>query len=148
MRVILKQDVKGLGKKGQALTVAEGYGRNFLLPRGLAVEASEGAVKAMQEEKKVQQIRQERVLKEAQALRDRLEGKTVTVSARVGENGRLFGSITSKDVAAALSKLVGSEIDKRSVELKDPIRTLGAHPVSVKLGHDLVAKVTVQIVEG
>lgn len=147
MKVILRQDVKGLGKKGQTLTVAEGYGRNFLLPRGLAVEASEGAVRAVEQEKQVQKTREARALKEAQNLRAKLHEQTITVPAKVGESGRLFGSITSKELAGALTRLAGAEIDKRQIDLKEPIRTLGTHQVSVKLGYDQVATVTVQVVE-
>ncbi|BDG61844.1 50S ribosomal protein L9 [Caldinitratiruptor microaerophilus] len=147
MKVILKQDVKGLGRKGDLVTVAEGYGRNYLLPRGLAVEASEGAMRSLEVERSAERARQERMAREARALRDRLHGQTVRVPARVGEGGRLFGSVTARDVAEAIGRLTGSEFDRRKVELKEPIRSLGVFPVQVRLAPDVVAEVKVHVVE-
>lgn len=146
MKVILKQDVKGLGKKGAVVNVAEGYGRNYLLPRGLAVEAVGGAARALEEEKKAERQKEERAIREAQALRDRLQGQTIKVPVRVGEGGRLFGSVTNKDIAEALSKLLGSEFDRKRVELKEPIKSLGTYTVLLRLGHDVTAQVQIEIV--
>lgn len=145
MKVILKQDVKGLGKKGQLVEVAEGYARNFLLPRGLAAEASEGALRSLEEERKAQKAREERLLREAQALRERLHGQVVPLQVRVGENGRLFGSVTNKDVADALSRLTGHPIDKKDVELKEAIKAVGDYPVTVRLGLGVTAQLTVRV---
>lgn len=147
MKVILKQDVKGLGRKGELVTVAEGYARNFLLPRGLAVEASEGALRSLEVERSAERARQERQAREARALWERLNGQTVTVPARVGEGGRLFGSVTARDIAEAIERLVGTEVDRRRVELKEPLRALGVFPVPVRLAPDLVAEVRVHVVE-
>ena len=146
MKVILKADVKGTGKKGQTLEVSDGYARNFLLPRGLAVEASVGALKAIEEEKKVQVAKQERVINELKALRDRLEGQTVRLPAKCGEGGRLFGYITNKDVAGAISKFLGKEFDRKMIELSSPIKSLGVYPVSLKFGHNISGTVNVEIV--
>lgn len=147
MKVILLQDVKGLGKKGALVEVAEGYGRNFLVPRGLATAASEGAVRSLAHEKERERVRAERLRQEAQELGKKLEGIKVAIPARVGEAGRLFGSVTSKDVAEALQRAAGLAIDKRKVEMKDAIKTLGEHKVLVKLHPDVTAQVTVEVVE-
>lgn len=147
MKVILKQDVKGLGKKGQMVTVAEGYGRNYLLPRGLAMEASEGAMKAVRNEQLTQKAKEDRAVREAREVRDKIHGQTITLKAKVGEGGRLFGSVTSKDVAEALTHHLRTEVDRKRVELKDPIKALGTYSVTVRLGHDQTAQVSVQVVE-
>lgn len=146
LKVILLQDVKGLGKKGAVIEVAEGYGRNFLLPRGLASAASGGAMKSLEQEKERERLRLVRLREEAQALAKRLEGIKVTLPARVGEGGRLFGSITAKDVADALRQSAGLDLDKRKVET-EAIKTLGEHQVTVKLHPDVTAQVTVVVVE-
>jgi large subunit ribosomal protein L9 len=146
VKVILKADVKGTGKKGQTLEVSDGYARNFLLPRGLAVEASAGALKSIEEEKKAQIAKQERILNELKALRDKLDGQTVRLPAKCGEGGRLFGSITNKDVAAAISKFLGKEFDRKVVELPSPIKSLGVYPVSLKFGQNINGTVNVEIV--
>lgn len=145
MKVILVQDVKGLGKKGETVNAAEGYARNFLLPRGLAVEASEGALRSLAEARKAEQAREERAAREARAIRDKLHGKTVPLKVKVGEGGKLFGSITSKDVAEALSKLAGTEIDKKRVDLKEAIKAVGVYPVTVRLGHEVTATLEIHV---
>jgi large subunit ribosomal protein L9 len=147
MKVILLQEVKNLGKKGAVIEVAEGYGRNFLLPRGLAIEASEGNVRSLQEEKTREKAKADRLIREAKALRDKLNGREVTVKARAGEGGKLFGSITAKDIADALAQAAKVPVDKKKVEIKDPIRSVGVHSAAVKLGPDIVAEVRVRIVE-
>jgi len=148
MKVILKADVKGTGKKGQTIEVADGYARNFLFPRGLAVEASQGALRSLEEEKIAQQKKQERIINEIKALRDKLEGQTVKVAARCGENGRLFGSITNKDIADAITKFLGKEFDRKVIDLTAPIKTMGTYPVSLKFGHNITGTINVEIVEG
>lgn len=147
MKVILLQDVKGLGKKGALVDVAEGYGRNFLVPRGLATVASEGALRNLAQGKERERLRAERLRQDAEVLARQLEGLTITVPARVGEAGRLFGSITSKDVADALKKSAGLDIDKRKIDMKDAIKTLGEHAVTVKLQPEVSARLTVSVVE-
>jgi large subunit ribosomal protein L9 len=147
MKVILKADVKGTGKKGQTIEVSDGFGRNYLLPRGLAVEASSGALKSMEEEAKAKVLRQERIINELKALRDRLEGQTVKVPARCGENGRLFGSITNKDVADAISRFLGKDFDRKIIELTTPIKALGTYTVTLKFGQNVSGTVNVEIVQ-
>lgn len=146
MKVILKADVKGSGKKGQTIEVSDGYARNFLFPRGLAVEATSGAVKSIEEEKKAQQQKQDRIIAEVKALRDKLEGQTVKIVARTGEGGRLFGSITNKDIADAIAKFLGKEFDRKIIEITHPIKTLGLFPVALKFGHNISGTVNVEIV--
>lgn len=146
MKVILKADVKGTGRRGQTVEVSDGYARNFLLPRGLAVEASASALKSLAEEQKAQERKKERMIQQLRDLRDRLEGQTIQVPARTGENGRLFGSITNKDIAEAISKFLGQEFDRKHVDLTAPIKSLGTFTVSLKFGHNVTGTITVEIV--
>ena len=148
MKVILKQDVPNLGKKGQTIEVAEGYGRNFLLPRGLAIEASEGALKSIATEERDKKLREERIVNELKALRDRLAQTPVTVRVKCGEGGRLYGAVTNKDIAEAVAKLLGKDFDKRVIEVKQPIKSLGTYELDMKFGHNVSGKLTVNIVEG
>jgi large subunit ribosomal protein L9 len=146
VKVILKQDVKNLGKKGEMVEVAEGYARNFLIPRGVAVAATSGAVKSLETEKRNQEAREQRIVADLKALRDRLAGATVKVPVRSGEGGRLYGSVTNKDIADAVSKFLGREFDRRVIELEHPIKTLGTYEVRLKFGHQISGKVSVEIV--
>lgn len=146
MKVILKADVKGTGKKGETHEVSDGYARNFLLPRGLAVEASSSALKSMEQERQAKQQRQERIITELKTLRDKLEAITVTVPARCGEGGRLFGSVTNKDIADVITGVLGKEFDRRQIELESPIKTLGTHKVALKFGNGVSGTLTVAIV--
>jgi large subunit ribosomal protein L9 len=146
MKVILKEDVKKLGQKGDLVNVAEGYARNFLFPRNLAVEASGGNLKSWKQEQKVQEKRQEREEDDAKKLAGKLEGKSVKLAVKVGEGGRLFGSVTSKDLAAAISKQLKLKVDRKKIELGDPLKTLGSHRVRVKLYPGVEAEVTAELV--
>jgi len=146
MKVILKADVKGTGRKGDTVEVSDGYARNFLLPRGLAVEASPSALKSLAEEQKAQERKKERMIQRLKELRDRLEGQTIQVPARTGESGRLFGSITNKDIAEAISKFLGQEFDRKYVDLAAPIKSLGTYTVPLKFGHNVTGTITVEIV--
>lgn len=146
MKVILKADVKGTGKKGQTIEVSDGFARNYLFPRGLAMEASAGALKSLEEEAKAKQAKADRIVTDLKALRDKLEGKTVKVPARCGEGGRLFGSITNKDIADAITKFLGKEFDRKLIDLTTPIKTLGTYPVTLKFGHNISGTVNVEIV--
>lgn len=148
MKVILKADVKGTGKKGETIEVSDGYARNFLFPRKLAVEASTAAMRSLQEEQDALLRKQERVVKELTTLRDRLEGQTVRIVARSGENGRLFGSITNKDVAEAIGRFLGQEFDRKLVELSTPIKTMGIHAITLKFGKNISGVINVEIAEG
>lgn len=146
MRVILTEDLKGKGKKGEMINVADGYARNYLIPRGLAVEATESNIRDLDRIKQAEAKRKERERGQAEDLASRLAEVGIVLKARAGEKGRLFGSITNKDIADALSKVVGEEIDKKKVELEEPIRALGEYTVNVRLyaGVWQAIKVTVE----
>lgn len=146
MRVILTEDLKGKGNKGDMVNVADGYARNYLIPRGLAIEATEGKIQDLARTKQAEARRKEKEKSEAQDLASRLSTAGVVLKARAGEKGRLFGSITNKDIAAALSDVVGEDIDKKKVELEEPIRALGEYTVNVRLyaGVSQAVKVTVE----
>ena len=148
MEVILQQDVKNLGKKGDIVKVAEGYGRNFLLPRGLAIEATPGNVKQIKQEKQVEQQKQDRVLKEAQEIAKKIGGQTLKFATKVGESGKLFGSINSQDIAERLLKEYKVEIEKRKVELAEPIKSLGTYPVTIRIHPKVKTEIIVQVTEG
>ncbi len=146
MKVIFLKDVKGQGKKGEVKEVSEGYAQNFLMPRGLVRPATDGNVKTLEHQTAAEVKRKEKEKEEAQALGKKLEEMTVTVKAKAGEGGRLFGAITSKQVAEALEK-AGVKIDKRKIEMQDPIRTLGVTQVPVKLHPEVKATFKVQVTE-
>src|SRR5690606_10851329 len=132
MRVIFLKDVKGQGKKGEIKNVSEGYAQNFLIPRGLVRVATEGNVKTLEVQNAAEEKRKAQEKAEAEELGKKLEEMTVTLQAKAGEGGRLFGAITNKQIAEALAK-AGVKIDRRKIELAEPIRTLGVTQVPVKL---------------
>lgn len=146
MKVILLSDVKALGKKGQIVEVAEGYGRNFLLPRNLATEASKGALTMLDEQKKAQAKREAQALAETKELATLLESKPVSVRAKAGGNGKLFGTVTNADIADAITVAFSIEVDKHKIEVKNSIKALGNYPVEIRLGKNIVAKTTVSVV--
>ncbi|NLL43533.1 MAG: 50S ribosomal protein L9 [Firmicutes bacterium] len=145
MKVILQADVKKIGKKGDVVDVAEGYGRNYLIPRGLAVEASAGNLRQVAEVKRAESTRADRELKEAERIGTTLQDQTVKVTAKVGDGGRLFGSITTQEIAEQLRKQFSVEIDKRKIDVQEPIKTLGSHPVTVKVHPKVHVTVTVEV---
>lgn len=145
MKVILLSEVKPLGKRGQVVDVAEGYARNFLLPRQLAAVASQGALTVLAEQRRAQEKRAEQTLAEAKALAELLESKPVAVRAKCGERGRLFGTVTSSQIADAIERTFSVNIDRHKIDLKSPIKTLGSYPVEIKLGRNIVAKATVDV---
>ena len=147
MKVILQQDVKGQGKKGQMVNVSDGYARNFLLPRGLAVEANNANVNTMNTQNAAKEHHKEMALKAAQELAQRIEGKTVTLTAKMGENGKLFGSITVKEIAEAIEKSLGVAVDKKKVDLGGTIKGAGVYTVNVKLHPSVSAQVHVAVKE-
>lgn len=146
MKVIFLKDVKGQGKKGEIKDVSEGYAQNFLIPRGLVRPATDGNVKTLENQTAAEAKRKEREKEEAAELGKKLEEMTVTLKAKAGEGGRLFGAITSKQVAEALEK-AGIKIDKRKIEMHDPIRSLGVTQVPVKLHPEVKSTVKVQVTE-
>jgi large subunit ribosomal protein L9 len=147
MKVIFLKDVKGRGKKGEIKNVADGYAHNFLLKNKLAVEANQSAISQLDGQKKKEQKLSEQELQEAQQLKDKLEALTIELKAKSGEGGRLFGSITTKQVASELEKKHGIKIDKRKMELDDAIRSLGYTNIPVKLHHEVTATLKVHVTE-
>jgi large subunit ribosomal protein L9 len=148
MKVIFLKDVKGKGKKGVIKNVADGYAHNFLIKQGLAVEANQAAMSSLNAQQKKEEKVAQQELEDAKALKEKLEKVTVELSAKSGEDGRLFGSITSKQIADELQKANGIKLDKRKIELQDAIRTLGYTKVPVKLHKDVLATLNVHIKEG
>lgn len=147
MKVILLKDVKKLGQKGDVVNVAEGYGRNYLLPRNLAVEATEGNVKQIDLERKARKEKKNRELQEAETIAARINGQKLKMTAKVGDAGKLFGSITNQEIANRLKKQYKVDIDKRKIELEEPIRCLGKYPIAVRIHSKVKAEVMVQVVE-
>ena len=147
MKVILLQDVKGKGKKGQMLEVSDGYARNFMLPKKLAIEATPDAINTMRMNDKATQERIAKEKAEALATGKKLREMTVTVTAKGGGNGRLFGSVTNQEIADALEKQSGIKLDKRKIVIADPIKNVGTYTVTCKLGYEINAPLTVKIVE-
>lgn len=148
MEVILKKDVKGSGKAGDIVKVSDGYARNKLIPGGLAVEATPANRKAIEREKAkaAEKFAQDKA--DAEAFKSRLEDKVVTVKTKVGEGGRLFGSITSMDIAAAIKEQTGEDVDKRKIVLSKPIKETGVETIEIKLFQDVNAKVVIKIEGG
>ena len=147
MKVILLQDVKGKGKKGQMLEVSDGYARNFMLPKKLAIEATPDAINTMRMNDKATQERIAREKAEAMAIAKQLREMTVTVTAKGGGAGRLFGSVTNQEIADALAKQSGIKLDKRKIVISDPIKNVGTYTVQCKLGYEINAPLTVKIEE-
>ena len=146
MKVILSDDVEKLGHKGDVVTVSDGYARNFLIPKGLALFANKGGLRQAEQMRRARE-EQERKIKEAAAARvGRLGASPVYISARAGEEGRLFGSVTKADVARAVEEQLGEPLDRHLVRLDDPIRTLGTHTIEIHLHEEVNAMVTVEVI--
>ena len=146
MEVILIKDVKGIGKAGSLAKVSDGYARNMLLPRGLAKEATALNKKALEREKAVAEEKRQEDIAAAKEQKEKLEAMTLTLKTKAGEGGRLFGAITSKDIAEELKKQTGMDIDKRKFTLESPIKQVGETEVEVKLYTDVIAKCKVNVV--
>lgn len=146
MKVILKQEIKALGKRGDIKEVSDGYARNFLLPKGLAMEATSGNLKVLADQKESAAKREEQENVEAQGLAKKLAGQSVTFKAKTGEGGRLFGSITAKDIVDQIKKEHNLELDKRKLEIDDAIKNVGAYPVKVHLYKGISVEITIKVV--
>jgi large subunit ribosomal protein L9 len=146
MKLILTQEVTGLGAPGDVIEVRDGYGRNYLLPQGLAILATRGAEKQIATIRRARDVRGVRDLGQARALAAQLGGLTVRLGTRVGSSGRLFGSVTAADVVDAVEAAGGPKLDRRRVELTSPIKTAGTHTVSVRLHPEVAATVPVEVV--
>ena len=148
MKVILTQDVKGSGKKGDMLNVADGYAQNFLLKRGLAVVADSKAMNEKKTKEEAAAHHAKVALEQAQVDAKKLEGKSVTITAKAGEKGKLFGKVTAKEVAEAVTKAFGIEVNKKKVTLSMDIKAFGSYSFEVKLHTGVSAKMTVAVIEG
>jgi large subunit ribosomal protein L9 len=146
MRLILTQEVTGLGGPGDVVEVRDGYGRNYLVPRGLAMVATRGAEKQIAQIRRAREVREVRDLGQAQAIAAQLRSLPVRLPGRAGQGGRLFGSVTAADVADAVLAAGGPKLDRRRIELHNPIKALGRHLVSVRLHPEVVAEVHVEVV--
>ncbi len=147
MRLILLDNIEGLGKKGETRDVRDGYGRNFLVPRGLAMPATSGNLKKVQEQAKTIIGKREKDLKTAGFVKQRLEETPLAIKKKAGVDGKLFGSVTAKDVAEAVKLALDLDIDKRTIRLDDPIKTTGVHTVEVHLERGVEAQLRLEIEE-
>ncbi len=148
MKLILTQDVAGLGAPGDIVEVKDGYGRNFLMPRGFAVAWTRGGEKQVTQIKRARKVREIRDNAHANEVKQALEALTVTVAAHAGDNGRLFGSVTSADIADAVKAAGGPVLDKRKIALAAPVKAVGKHTAKVDVHPGVVATVTLQVVAG
>lgn len=147
MKVILQQDIRGKGKKGQMIEVSDGYARNYMLPRKLAVEATVDNVNTMRMTDKANQEKRQREREEAFAVSQRLKTVEVVLRAKGGGAGRLFGSVTSQEIADAVKKQEGIELDKRKIVLDEQIKTVGTYTIKVKLGYEITAELKLKVEE-
>ena len=147
MKVILQQDVKGQGKKGQMVEVSEGYGRNFLLPRKLAIPATADAINTMNLKEKAKKAEEARLKAEAQDVAEKLKECTVKLTAKAGNGGKLFGAVTTKEISEGLAKQYGLNIPKQKLVLDEPIKAFGGYQVKAKLGFEITATVKVSVTE-
>ena len=147
MKVIMMQDVRGQGKKGQLVEVSDGYARNFLLPKKLAVIATAEHVNTMKQQEKARKAQEAAEKAEAEALAKKLESITVKISAKAGEGGRLFGAVTSKEISEALSEQTGLTVAKTKLVLDEPIKACGTYKIRAKLGYEVVGTVSVMVAE-
>jgi large subunit ribosomal protein L9 len=146
MKVILKEDIKHVGKMGQIVDVADGYARNYLIPKGLVAEASTKNIKFLEHEKRIIQDKAKKIKDSAQDVASKISSTIISIKAKTGEEGKLFGSITTMDIAEALQK-EGIDIDKKKISLEEPIKRLGSYTVNIKLHHDVSAPLSIQVIE-
>lgn len=146
MKLVLVQEVTGLGGPGDVVDVKDGYGRNYLVPRGFAIPATKGLEKQVAQIKRARDAREIRDLDQAKEIAEQLGGLTVEVGARAGETGRLFGSITASDVATAVKRAGGPQLDRRRIEIRSPVKTVGKHTVAVRLHPEVSATVDIDVV--
>lgn len=146
MKVVLLQDVKGKGKKGELCNVSDGYARNFLFPKNLAIEANTAALSELKSREESKQHHKQEEIAAAKATAEKLNGKTVTLKAKAGANGKLFGSITSKEIAAEIKKSLGIEIDRKKMVVSD-IKNFGEYTAEIKLYQGIIAKINVCVME-
>lgn len=148
MKVILLADIKALGAKGEIKEVADGYARNYLLPKKLAVEATPGNIRRLEEEKEQRRMKEIKEKGDAVKVAEKLDGLVLTLNAKAGEGGKLFGSITSKEICEELYRRTKIEIDKKKLELPEPIKTMGRRQVKINLYHGVTANIEVEVTAG
>jgi len=146
MRIILKEDVKKLGEQGDIVDAADGYARNYLIPRGMAVEATRQKIKSLKRDEKLQQEKEQGKINQAKEIAGKIEDSVFEFSVKAGEEGRLFGSVTTKDIAEKANN-AGFEIEKKNINLDENIKSLGVHKVQVKIYKDVTATINVKVVE-
>lgn len=146
MKVILKQDVKGLGKKGELVNASDGYARNFLFPKGLATEANASAMNDFNNKESAKKFHKAEEIKAAKASAEQIEGKTFSFTAKAGANGKLFGSVTSKDISAKIKEDIGIDVDKRKISVDD-VKQFGTYEAEVKVYQGISAKIFVKVTE-
>ncbi len=147
MRVILKEDVRNVGKKDQILNVSDGYARNFLFPKKLAIEANNSSLNELNLKKQSEEHRKLVELEESKDLAKKLEGKTIKIIVKTGDNGKLFGTVTNKEIAKEISEQLNLKVDKKKIVLDEPIKSLGTFNVDIKLHSKVTAKVKIYITE-
>ena len=147
MKIILNQDVRSLGKKGEIVNVADGYARNYILPKKLGMEATAANLNAEKQRKAAEDRRAAEAKAQAEALAENLKSAKVVLRVKVGSGGKLFGAISSKEIAEALAEQCGLEADKKKIQLDEPIKTVGTHEVKLKLHRDVTAALTVEVKE-
>lgn len=145
MKVILTEDLRGTGKKGEAVNVKDGYGRNYLIPRGFALPATESNLKRFENIVKRLQDKKGRTLKTAGDIKEQLEEASLVIKKKAGADGKLFGSVTHKDVADAVKEALNLDIDKKSVKIDEPIKSTGAHTLEIHLGQRTTALVKIEV---
>ncbi len=148
MKLILTQEVDGLGAPGDVVEVKDGYGRNYLIPRGLGLRWTRGGEKTIESIKTARQARAARDSDHATEIKNKLQSNPVNVKVRSGEGGRLFGAVTTSEIAEAITEVSGEKVDRRTIVVAQPIKSLGAHEVSVKLHDEVTAKVALNVVAG
>ena len=148
MKVVLRADVEHLGQKGDLVDVADGYARNFLVPRGLALRATSGIQKQADAMRRNRDARDRREREAAQAIADQLDAPTIQIQARAGEGGRLFGSVTSSDIASAVQAQIGIEVDRRDIAMDEPLKELGVSDLVIRLHPEVTATLHVEVVAG
>lgn len=147
MKIILTQDVKKHGKKGDVINVSDGYAKNYLIPQGLGIEATKNSMNDLNLKKKAEDKKKQAELEQANKLKDEMKEKIITISVKAGEGGKLFGSVTSKEIVSAAKEQLKLILDKKKVQLDEPIRTLGNHIIPIKLHPKVTAELTVKVTE-
>lgn len=147
MKVILLEDVKKLGKKGELINASDGYARNFLFPKKLAVEATKSSMNDLKLKQESDKRRQEELLAQAKELAEKIKGSSIVIKVKAGDGGRIFGSVSTKEITKAAKEQLGFDIDKKKMQLKDPIKALGTHIIPIKLNGKVKTELTVKVQE-